>query len=59
MDPITAGLNLATQALKLYEMFYASLTPEQRQTYNQPFVDGMKRWGEITAALAALMKPQA
>ncbi len=56
MDPLTAALNLATEAVKAWTVFYQSLTPQQRETYNQPFVDGMKEWGEIVKHLSALIQ---
>ncbi len=63
MDPITvglvvAGIQLADHGIVAWTEFYKGLTPEQRVTYNQPFVDAMKFWTETGKAFQNLIHVQ-
>lgn len=44
MDPLTAGLNLATAIIALYSKIVDGMTPEQRQQFAQGMLDDAKAW---------------
>lgn len=55
MDPLTAGFNLATQALKVVEKLIDGQTPEQKAKLWEGYIQDAEAWRKFFAGLVALV----